>query len=115
MNQNSAAKYLKFIVFAHYFLAIIVIPVITISFVVALINSPEWYHILFFLTSLIFQLPMSICMIISANYMNRRQSYLFSVIIACLECFLVPYGMPLGIITLVVLSQESVKSLYNLD
>lgn len=115
MNQNNATKYLKFIVFAHYFFAIIVIPVITIAFIGALINSPEWHHIIFLFTSFIFQLPMAICMIISAKYIHRRQRYLFSVIIACLECFIIPYGMTLGITTLVVLSQESVKSLYNLD
>jgi len=56
---------------------------------------------------------LSISMIISGRYLSKRRKYMFSFIVACIACMLIPFGTVLGIFTIIVLSKESVKQLYD--
>jgi hypothetical protein len=48
----------------------------------------------------------------SARSLSRRRSYWFCFIVACVECLFLPFGTVLGLFTLIVLSRESVKTLF---
>jgi hypothetical protein len=49
----------------------------------------------------------------SGRNLSKQQGYTFSFVIACICCAFMPFGTVLGIFTLVVLSRESVKQLFN--
>jgi hypothetical protein len=63
----------------------------------------------FFLAGVI----MAICILIAARCLSRRKGYSFALVIACLECLFVPFGTILGVFTIVALSRESVKALFE--
>jgi hypothetical protein len=43
---------------------------------------------------------------------SRRNHYWFAFVVACVECIFVPFGTILGVFTIIVLSRESVKTLF---
>ncbi len=49
----------------------------------------------------------------SAIYIRQRRNRLFSLVIAALNLFHLPFGTALGLFTLVVLSRDSVRSIYH--
>lgn len=55
----------------------------------------------------------SICIIISGRFLSKKIKYMFSLVIACIECLFIPFGTVLGVFTIIVLSRESVKTLYK--
>ena len=56
---------------------------------------------------------MAICILIAGRCLSRRKAYSFTLVIACIECLFVPFGTILGIFTIVALSRESVKALFQ--
>lgn len=56
---------------------------------------------------------MGIVIIFSGKYLKRKIKYTYSFVIACIECFLVPFGTVLGIFTILALNKPSVKALYE--
>ena len=77
---------------------------------------PEFVGWLFFGLGLFFFVmgqTVSICIILSGRFIARRKNYLYSFILACIECMFVPFGTILGVFTIVTLSKESVKKLYG--
>jgi predicted membrane channel-forming protein YqfA (hemolysin III family) len=44
--------------------------------------------------------------------LSRRNHYWFAFVVACVECIFVPVGTILGVFTIIVLSRESVKTLF---
>ena len=57
---------------------------------------------------------LSICIIYSGKCLKNRKKYMFSFIIACVSCMFVPFGTILGVFTIIVLSRDSVKKLYEM-
>jgi hypothetical protein len=55
----------------------------------------------------------AVCTFISGRLLARRRKRLFSFVVAALLCMFVPFGTVLGVFTIVVLSRESVKRLYE--
>ncbi len=56
------------------------------------------------------------CLIIAAGYkLSRRRSYSFCFVVAALECMFVPLGTVLGVFTIIVLSRETVRELFDAD
>jgi len=58
----------------------------------------------------------SICLLLSGISMAAKKNYYFSLILACLECIALPL-LPLsilGLITVFILTQDSIKILYRL-
>ena len=51
--------------------------------------------------------------IYSGRQIKNRKNYMFSFIIACLMCMFMPFGTILGVLSIIVLSRESVKHLYE--
>ncbi len=55
---------------------------------------------------------LAISTIISGRWLRKYKGYWFSLIVAFLLCIYLPLGTVLGILTIVVLSRQSVKQLY---
>jgi len=53
------------------------------------------------------------CVVYSGMSLKKRQKRTFSFVVACLCCMNIPLGTALGIFTLVVLSRQSVKAIYD--
>ena len=76
---------------------------------------PAFFGWLFFgIGSFLFLLGQAtaVCVIVSGRFLAQRRRYMFSFVVACVQCLFVPFGTVLGIFTIVVLSRESVKALY---
>jgi hypothetical protein len=56
---------------------------------------------------------MAICILIAVDAFPARKAYSFALVIACIECLFVPFGTILGVFTIVTLSRESVKALFE--
>jgi ABC-type phosphate transport system permease subunit len=54
-----------------------------------------------------------IAQIVSGRFIGRRRHRIFSIVVAVLSLFLIPYGTLLGIFTLIVLSRDGVRDLYQ--
>src|SRR5438876_6722313 len=46
--------------------------------------------------------------------LSRLNHYWFAFVVACVECIFVPFGTILGVFTIIVLSRESVKTLFSI-
>ncbi len=55
----------------------------------------------------------AVCTFISGRYLARRRNRLFSFVMAAFLCMFVPFGTVLGIFTIIVLSRESVRRMYE--
>jgi hypothetical protein len=58
---------------------------------------------------------MAVCTILSGRFIARRTRYWFIFVMACLQCALFPFGTVLGVFTIVLLSRETVKSLFQVN
>ena len=56
---------------------------------------------------------MSVPLLVSSHFMHHQQHRLFSLIVAGLACFLFPFGTVLGVLTIVVLTRDSVREAYR--
>jgi len=56
---------------------------------------------------------LAVSVIYSGVQIKKRRKYLFSFVVACIMCVFVPFGTILGVFTIIVLSRESVRKLYE--
>lgn len=56
---------------------------------------------------------LAVCMILAGRNIARRTRYTFVFVVACIECIFMPFGTALGVFTIIVLSRESVKRLFD--
>ena len=66
--------------------------------------------------SLLFLLgiAIAICILIAGRSLAKHTRYWFAFAIACIECLFIPVGTILGVFTIIVLSRESVKTLFSI-
>jgi hypothetical protein len=77
---------------------------------------PAFFGWIFFLAGLVAFLvaqAVSISVIVSGHFLKQRKNYMFTFILACVACMFVPLGTVLGIFTIMVLSRDSVKKIYE--
>jgi hypothetical protein len=74
-----------------------------------------WMFMVLGATFILIGLACSVCILLSGRFLAARRKYWFSFVVACVECVFLPFGTILGVFTIVVLSRESVKSLYGLQ
>jgi hypothetical protein len=53
------------------------------------------------------------CVIAAGRFLVARKHYMFCLIMAGIECILIPFGTVLGVFTIVVLMKESVQRLFS--
>jgi hypothetical protein len=58
-------------------------------------------------------IAMAICILIAGRSLALRKRYSFAFVMACIECFFIPFGTILGVFTIVVLSRESIRALFS--
>lgn len=75
--------------------------------------SFAWLFILFPGIIMLCGWALSICMIIAGRRLTQQRSRLYCLIIAGLECMLMPLGTVLGVFTIVVLMKDSVKERFS--
>ena len=130
--RNIGNKKLEMIVIAHYVLG--VIGVIVSCFALSksglgmsLIDQAEsyteleklmhevfgWIYIVSGVALFIFGEVLSVCLIVSANFMKRHTAHTFSIFVAAITCTIIPIGTVLGIFTIITLSDKSTKELYK--
>jgi cytochrome bd-type quinol oxidase subunit 2 len=65
--------------------------------------------------SLLFLLgiAIAICILIAGRSLAKHTRYWFAFVVACIECLFIPFGTILGVFTIIVLSRESVKTLFS--
>lgn len=56
---------------------------------------------------------LAVCMIIAGRRLKARKSRVFCMVIAGIECIIMPFGTVIGVFTLVVLNKDSVKALFD--
>lgn len=124
MNSLTPDTYLKLVEIAHYLFGLLAIPFSCFTFIktifpffgiFALDADAGWFVYLLILIIIAIFSSLSLLIILSARCINRRINYTFSLVIACLECFIPPYGFFVGVVTLIAFSQPPIKQLYELD
>ena len=65
--------------------------------------------IFLFLLGMVFALFLTF----AGRSLSRRKHYWFAFVVACIECIFIPFGTILGVFTIIVLSRESVKTLFS--
>lgn len=69
----------------------------------------QWFYII----AGIFIVVGGILTLMSGRFISQRKKRVFSIVVAGLNCLHFPFGMALGIFTLVVITRDSVKRLYS--
>ncbi len=68
------------------------------------------FGLFFFVLGLIF----AACIVLSGRFLAHRTHYWFTFVLACIECLFFPFGVILGVFTIIVLSRSSVKELFGI-
>ena len=54
----------------------------------------------------------AVCMLIAGRKLKQRKNRTFCMVVAGIECMLMPFGTILGVFTLIVLNQDPVKAMF---
>jgi len=77
---------------------------------------PEFLGWIFLVVGLLLFLvgiAMAICILIAGRCLSRCKHYAFALVMACIECLFIPFGTILGVVTIIALSRESVRTLFS--
>lgn len=55
----------------------------------------------------------AVCILIAGRKLRRRRNRTFCLVVAGIECIFMPFGTVLGVFTLVQLSKDSVRALFD--
>ena len=132
MDNNSDLEHLRLISLFHYIVGGIGVlfacfPLIHLGVGIAFLigdfnrasdgnNPQEWVGILFIVMGGLFFLigqALAWLTVYSGMQIKNRKKYTLSFVVACVMCMFVPFGTILGVFTIIVLSRESVKQLYD--
>lgn len=72
-----------------------------------------WFFVIAASVFIVLGLTFAILILSNGRCIAKRKRYTFCQVMACVECLFMPFGTVLGVFTLVVLSRESVKMLFN--
>lgn len=130
--ESEDQKHLRLLSIFHYIVGGILvlfacIPLIHLSIGIAVMSGafsgtnngsppPELIGLLFAVMGGVFFVigqALAWSIIYSGRQIKNRTNYMFSFVIACIMCMFMPFGTILGIFTIIVLSRESVKHLYE--
>ena len=56
---------------------------------------------------------LAVCIFLAGRYLAQRRHYMFCLVVAAICSMVFPYGMALGICTIIVLCRPSVKALFE--
>jgi len=55
------------------------------------------------------------CIALAGRFIAQRRRYWFAFVTACVQCLFFPFGIILGVFTIIVLSRASVKQLFGVE
>lgn len=55
------------------------------------------------------------CIMLAGRFIARHRRYWFVFVTACVQCLFFPFGIILGVFTIIVLSRTSVKQLFGVE
>ena len=131
MNQDE--QHLKLLSIFHYVLAglaalISLFPVIHLALGIMMVvihghhgpGTPEpefvgWLFIGFAILFILCGLTFSAFVFLNARLLSRKTHHTFCLVMAGVECLLIPYGTILGVFTILVLMRDSVKALFKTE
>ena len=58
---------------------------------------------------------LAIAILFAGRFLVRRTQYMYCFVVAAIECIFMPFGTILGVFTIIVLSQPSVKVLFQTE
>jgi hypothetical protein len=56
---------------------------------------------------------LAVAMIVAGRKLSQRRSRTFCIVVAALECMIMPFGTVLGVFTIIMLMKDSVKALFE--
>ncbi len=56
---------------------------------------------------------LAICLFVAARRLARRTHYRFCLVVAGISCVFMPFGTALGVFSIIILTRESVKKLFE--
>jgi hypothetical protein len=129
MNQDE--QHLHLLSIFHYILAglsavVSLFPLIHLALGIMMVTIPGhhgpgtpepelvgWFFIGFAILFILFGLTFSGFVFATARFLSKRRHPMFCLVMAGIECLLVPYGTILGILTIIVLMRDSVNALFQ--
>lgn len=129
MNQDES--HLRLLSIFHYILAglsvlISLFPVIHLALGIMMVTIPGhhgpgtpepefvgWIFIAFAILFILCGLTFSGFVFATGRFLSGRRHHTFCLVMAGIECLLIPYGTVLGVLTIIVLMRDSVKPLFR--
>jgi len=72
-----------------------------------------WFFIIFASVFILFGWTISACNFYAGRFLKERRNYMFCFVMSCINCAFMPFGTVLGVFSIIVLSRESVKEIFN--
>ncbi|MDX1643661.1 MAG: hypothetical protein R3244_04800 [Thermoanaerobaculia bacterium] len=72
-----------------------------------------WVFVLFSAAWIVIGLAIAVSILLAARFLRRRDHYTFCLVVAGVECMLMPFGTVLGVFTLIVLLRDSVRTQFG--
>jgi hypothetical protein len=72
-----------------------------------------WIFIIIGVVLIVLGWAFAACIIIAGRSLARQVHYLFCMVMAAIECMLMPFGTVLGIFTIIVLARPTVKEMFE--
>lgn len=133
-NLNQDEQHLKLLSIFHYIVGGMIalfssFPIFHLVFGIIMIAAPDtfesggkappafigWLFAIIGGTIIIIGWGVAICVIIAGRFLSLHKHHLFCLIIAGIECIFIPFGIVLGVFTIIVLTRESVKQMFLAD
>ena len=73
-----------------------------------------WFFILIPGLMILMGWTLGVCMILCGRKLTARVNWTFCIIVAGIECLMMPFGTVLGVFTIMVLNRESVRDMFHL-
>ena len=77
---------------------------------------PAWLGLIFVIAAsafILLGLTLAVLIFAAGRSLSQRKRYKFCLVIACVECLFMPFGLVLGVFTIMVLNRPSVKKLFG--
>jgi hypothetical protein len=55
---------------------------------------------------------LAVCVLLAGRFLSRKVHYYYCLVMACIECVFVPFGVILGVFSIIILMRPSVKALF---
>ena len=72
-----------------------------------------WFIFAIGLGLLLSYVVITVCLVLAGRYLARHRHPTFCLVVAALECMLMPFGTVLGVLTIIVLNRPSLRNLFS--